>query len=225
MTFAGLGMAVGRTISAGLCTVALAVVGVEQAQAQAQAAAPSPEAPTPQEPAKPPPPPVVDVAALTAKAEAGEASAQMALGDAYFSGAAGKRDHAQARKWYEKAARQGETNAARKLGEMYARGDGGRKDGKKAMKYWSDADKAGDPLAAILVADHLFSEMTGGRTPGPGTYAFKGGIPVADVEVVESWYRQALERDPRQDVRDRATKALSTLESFKAAAKSPGGKP
>ena len=64
-------------------------------------------------------------------------------------------------------------------------------------KLWEAAEKAGDPLAAILVADQLFSELTGGRKPGPGTFAFRGGIPVADIEVVQQWYRQALERDAR----------------------------
>jgi TPR repeat protein len=153
-------------------------------------------------------------------ATAGDADAQVAVGNAYFSGTGGKRDLAAARNWYEKAAKQNKTDAARRLGEMYAKGDGGRKDPKKAMEYWTAAEKAGDPLVSILVADHLFSNITGGRTPGPGTYAFKGGVPVADIEVVEEWYRQALSKDPRPDVQKRAKYALSILASFKTAATS-----
>ena len=103
---------------------------------------------------------------------------------------------------------------------MYASGDGGPKDPKKAMELWTAAEKAGDPLVAILVADQLFSDLTGGRKPGPGTYGFKGGVPVADIEVVEEWYQQAQKRDPRPDVKERAKYALSILASFKTAAKS-----
>lgn len=153
-------------------------------------------------------------------ATAGDADAQLAVGDAYFSGGAVKQDYAEARKWYGMAAMQGDTQAARRLGEMYARGDGGRKDPKKAMELWVTAEKAGDPLVAILVADQLFSDLTGGRTPGPGKYAFRGGIPVADIEVNEEWYRQALNTDPRPDVKKRADYALKILASFKTAAKS-----
>jgi TPR repeat protein len=151
-------------------------------------------------------------------ATAGDADAQMAVGNAYFSGSAGKPDHAAARKWYEKAAKQNKTDAARRLGEMYAKGDGGRKDPKKAMELWTAAEKAGDPLVSILVADQLFANMTGGRTPGPGTYGFKGGVPVADIEVTEEWYQQALKRDPRPDVQKRAKYALSILASLKKGA-------
>ena len=149
---------------------------------------------------------------------AGDADAQMAVGNAYFSGSAGKQDHAAARKWYEKAAKQNKTDAARRLGEMYAKGDGGRKDPKKAMELWTAAEKAGDPLVSILVADQLFSNLTGGRTPGPGTYGFKGGVPVADIEVTEEWYQQALKKDPRPDVQKRAKYALQILASLKKGA-------
>jgi TPR repeat protein len=151
-------------------------------------------------------------------AKAGDADAQVALGAAYFSGSAGRRDFAQARKWYAMAAQQNKVDAMRRLGEMYARGDGGPKDPKKAMALWTAAEKAGDPMASILVADQLFSNLTGGRTPGPGKYAFRGGIPVADIEVAEEWYQQALNRDPRPDVQQRAKYALAILTRFKAAA-------
>ena len=101
---------------------------------------------------------------------------------------------------------------------MYLRGDGGPKDAKKAMALWTGAEKAGDPLVSILVADYLFAKMTGGRTPGPGKYGFKGGVPVADIAVTEEWYKQALNRDPRPDVQKRAKYALAILSSLKAGA-------
>jgi TPR repeat protein len=149
---------------------------------------------------------------------AGDVEAQMAVGNAYFSGSGVKQDYASARKWYEMAAQQKNTDAARRLGQMYARGDGGRKDPKKAMELWTAAEKAGDPLVPILVADHLFSSITGGRTPGPGTYAFKGGVPTADLQVCEEWYQLALDRDPRPDVKERAKYALAILKGFKTGA-------
>ncbi len=150
----------------------------------------------------------------------GDADAQVVVGNAYFSGPAPERNRAVARKWYEMAAKQNKTDAARKLGQMYATGDGGRKDTKKAVELWTAAEKAGDPLVAILVADHLFSQLTDGRTPGPGQYAFRGGVPVGDIEVAEEWYHQALTRDPRPDVQKRAKYAISILASFKTAAQS-----
>lgn len=153
-------------------------------------------------------------------AEAGDVDAQVTTADIYFNGHAVKRDPAEARKWYEKAANQQSAEAARKLGDMYAAGDGGRRDKKKAMGLWQTAEKGGDPFAPILVADQMFSDMTGGRKPEPGKFAFQGGIPVADIDVVEDWYRQALKRDPRPEVRSRAELALSVLSSFKVAAKS-----
>jgi TPR repeat protein len=152
-------------------------------------------------------------------ATAGDPDAQVAVGRAYFNGGAVRQDRAEARKWYEMAAKQNEPEAARRLGEMYVKGDGGPKDTKKGMELWVAAEKAGDPLAAILVADQLFSELTGGRTPGPGKYGFRGGIPVAGIETNEEWYREALNRDPRPDVKKRAEYALKILASFKAAAK------
>jgi TPR repeat protein len=154
-------------------------------------------------------------------AAAGDADSQLAVGDAYFNGAPPvKRDAAEARKWYDQAARQNAPDAARKLGEMYANGEGGPKDEKKAMDLWIEAEKAGDPMVAILVADQLFSDLTGGRKPGPGKYGFKGGVPIDQIEVIEEWYRQAANSDPRPDVKKRANYALSILAGFKTAGQS-----
>ena len=151
-------------------------------------------------------------------AKAGDADAQSAVGDAYFNGAGAPRDRAQARKWYEMAAKQNDLDSMRKLGAMYASGDGGKKDAKKALQLWMAGEKAGDPLAPILVADQLFSNMTGGRKPGPGQYKFKGGVPTGDIGVIEDWYKEAAKVDPRPDVKTRADYALKILVSLKTAA-------
>jgi TPR repeat protein len=148
-------------------------------------------------------------------ARAGDANAQVMVGDVYFTGGAVKSNHAEAAKWYAMAAKLQNPQAARKLGTMYSKGDGVRRDPKRAMELWLAAEKSGDPLVCILVADQLFSDLTGGRTPGPGTYAFRGGIPVQEIDVAEDWYREAQKRDPRPDVQKRAKLALHVLASFK----------
>lgn len=149
----------------------------------------------------------------------GDVEAQVAVANAYFAGAAGQKpDMREARRWYEMAAKQNSLHAMRRLGEMYARGDGGRKDTKKAIELWSAGEKAGDPLVAILVADQLFADLTGGRKPGPGTYAFRGGVPLSDIGVVEEWYALAQAKDPRPDVKERSKYALQILASMKSAA-------
>ena len=157
------------------------------------------------------------VALCKEAARAGDGDAQLVVGSAYLTGAVVARDPAEARRWYEMAAKQNPLMAARKLGQLYASGEGGKQDTKKALELWGQAEQAGDQAVCILVADQLFSDITGGRKPGPGTYAFKGGIPMADIEVVELWYQAALERDPRPEVKTRAEYALKVLQSFKTA--------
>lgn len=163
-----------------------------------------------------------DVAELVRLATAGDRDAQAAAGDVYRLGRGVAADPKAARAWYQKAADQKQGRAARLLGEMYAKGEGGKKDTKKAMALWRDAEKAGDPMSAILVADQLFSQLTGGKPVGPGKFAFKGGIPVGDVESAEAWYQEAQKSDPRPEVKQRAAQALSVLGSFKAAAQGKG---
>jgi TPR repeat protein len=152
-------------------------------------------------------------------ANAGDPEAQEIVGNAYFAGTVGgKPNLSEARKWYEKAAAQNNPNAARRLGEMLVRGDGGRKDTKKAVSLWVAAEKAGDPLVAILVADQMFSDLTGGQKPGPGKYAFRGGVPTGELEVIEQWYQLAEERDPRPEVKARAKYAIQIIGSLKSGA-------
>lgn len=151
-------------------------------------------------------------------ARAGDVEAQLVVADVYFYGRGVKGDHAEARKWYAMAADRKNPLALRRLGEMYAAGDGGKKDTKKAVALWQEAEKAGDPLVCILVADQLFADVTGGKKPGGGTYAFKGGVPVGELDVIETWYQEALKRDPRPDVKQRAERGIQVVQNQKAAA-------
>jgi FOG: TPR repeat, SEL1 subfamily len=56
---------------------------------------------------------------IRAKAEVGDAAAQVQLGDAYDIGAGVKRDVAEAVKWYRKAAEQGDAEGEYSLGGKY----------------------------------------------------------------------------------------------------------
>jgi TPR repeat protein len=164
------------------------------------------------------------IALCKQSAEAKDLEAQLVVADAYFSGRGVKADRKEARRWYQAAADQKNPQALRKLGEMYASGDGGKKDTKKAVALWQEGEKAGDPLVCILVADQLFSDLTGGKKPTGGTYQFKNAVPVADLEVVENWYEEAAKRDPRPDVKQRAERSLQVVKNLKTAAASVGVK-
>jgi TPR repeat protein len=70
-------------------------------------------------------------------AEAGDPTAQRALGEALQSGRGTAVDLRQARKWYEKAAKAGDSTAAEKLMQFLSMGDGGPPD--RVMAYaWAD---------------------------------------------------------------------------------------
>jgi len=207
----------------GLLAAAAVATFAAQAQGQPSEAAPPPAAPTTGAPANDLPLAIAkarngDPSGLVQLADTGQVGAQALLGDYYLNNPKVKRDPKQARRWLEKAAAQKHPAACRMLGELYASGEGGRRDKKKAMELWKTAEGAGDRLTPILMADEMFSEITGGKKPGPGQYAFKGGIPVKDIEVIEDWYREAQSVDPRPDVQQRAAEALRVLATFKSAA-------
>lgn len=164
------------------------------------------------------PPEVVEGARRTpATPDPAEARSQVARGDAAFHGREVKQDYKAARAAYEKAVAHGDTEAMRKLGDMHAKGLGGKKDKKKALELWIRADKAGDPLAATLVADLYYEEITGERTPAPGQFKFLGEVPVGRVDDAIAWYQAARENDPRPEVRERADMAVYVLKTIRTA--------
>jgi hypothetical protein len=74
--------------------------------------------------------------ALEQAAEANNADAMTALGDAYRQGARGRsKDPVVARKWFEKAAGLGNERAMHQLGLLYQNGDGVAKDSGEARKW------------------------------------------------------------------------------------------
>ena len=76
---------------------------------------------------------------LTAKAEAGDAHAQVILGEAYYDGKGVARNQEQAVKWFRKAAEQNLAEAQYNLGVSYAFGQGVAKDFSKAVKWFRKA--------------------------------------------------------------------------------------
>jgi uncharacterized protein len=81
------------------------------------------------------------------KAEHGEATAQVQLGDIYDTGAVVKRDVAEAIKWYRKAAEQGNAEGQYSLGGKYDSGDGVPQDYTEALKWYRRAAEQGHSIA------------------------------------------------------------------------------
>jgi TPR repeat protein len=69
-------------------------------------------------------PPAKGIDAIRAKADQGNAEAQLKLGIMYYQGEGVSPDHAEAAKWLRKAADQGNAEAQLKLGFLYHEGDG-----------------------------------------------------------------------------------------------------
>jgi uncharacterized protein len=88
-----------------------------------------------------------DVAQLQAKAEAGDAAAQLALGRAYQKGDGIRQNDELAVMWYRKAADQGNAIAQNNLGIMYRMGSGVEKNKEEAVKWYRLAARQGDANA------------------------------------------------------------------------------
>jgi TPR repeat protein len=106
------------------------------------------------------------LAKTQAAAQAGDAAAQAHLGDDYLLGQEGApHDTAQARHWYELAAKQNQPDAAFVLGEIYWNGDGVAKDNAAAARWWKVAYDHGRTDAAKLLGDEAFARaQTGDRS-------------------------------------------------------------
>jgi len=100
-------------------------------------------------PAWPSPAPAVDYiweqvfAKRLRQAEAGDADAQYAVGEAYLKGRGPAVDPQEALKWFRRAARQGHPKALYRLGYMHLRGIGVRRDPARAFQLIRQAAEAG----------------------------------------------------------------------------------
>lgn len=107
-------------------------------------------------------------------AEQGFARAQTRLGFMCWM----EQNHAEAVKWYRKAAKQGDSSGQYFLGEMYEEGQGVRQDDYEAMKWFRKAAEQGDEYAQNRLGLH---------------YKEGRGVPQDDSEAVE-WFRKAAEQ-------------------------------
>ena len=94
------------------------------------------------------------------------APAMMSMGTLYAVGAGVPQDFAEAKRWYEKGAKQKKWNASSMLmlGRLYSEGDGVEKDEKQAMKWLEKAcslDTAGSEVACYTIGDNYLDGKSG----------------------------------------------------------------
>jgi TPR repeat protein len=102
---------------------------------------------TQEETAKPIPLSSAEINRLKGKAEAGDASAQTALGHAYEDGKGLPQSQALAAKWFRRAADQGDADAEGSLGIMYGLGEGVERNKEEAVRWYQKAAKQGNAKA------------------------------------------------------------------------------
>jgi TPR repeat protein len=155
-----------------------------------------------------------DLAALRAKAEAGDVQSQFQLGIRFTQGYDVPKDIFEAVKWFTMAAENGHFWAQKRLGEIYRKGQGGLSvDGEKAVKWYRLAAERGDEDAqyelgsmydqADCVPKDAFEAVKWFRMAAEKgkvdaqwmlglTYAFGTSVPKDGAEAVK-WLRRAAE--------------------------------
>jgi len=103
-----------------------------------------------------------DVAALTAKASAGDPAAMTQLGSMYYEGKGTPRDYQQARRWFEAAAEKNYAPALNDLAVMYLDGAGVDRDPAIAAQLYTRGAEQDDPVSQFNLA---------------GLYARGAGVP------------------------------------------------
>ena len=119
--------------------------------------------------------PEQELAALTKKAEAGDADAQFGTGARYDHGNGVPKDSGKAVEWYQKAAGQGHAKAQNNLGAMYKSGEGVPKDAGKAVEWFQKAAAQG---------------IAGAQFNLGSSYADGSGVP-KDAAKAAEWYQKA----------------------------------
>jgi TPR repeat protein len=125
-----------------------------------------------------PSPAAVDLRVLRPAAEAGDAKAQQALGDAYLNGRGVPADYKEAAKWLAKAAEQGNSPAQYGLGQLYEAGQGVSQSYEQALAFYRKAADQGHAEAQYALAV---------------LYAFGRGTAMNDAEAAR-WYLKAAEQ-------------------------------
>jgi hypothetical protein len=121
--------------------------------------------------------------ALLAKANGGEAAAQVQIGEKYAAGTGVAQDYKQAADWYRKAAEQGNVAAEIHLADAYRDGEGLARDKEQAATWYRKAADQGDPGAQGTL----------------GTlYTYGQGVPQSDVDAYFWFDLAAAVKGPKQ---------------------------
>ena len=99
----------------------------------------------------------VDVPALRARAEAGDAKAELQLAHAYQNGVGVSRSEREAMNWLRKAAEVGDPAAEAELGYAYRTGEGVEKDFHEAMTWYAKAAAQGHANAMFNMATFYYN--------------------------------------------------------------------
>lgn len=155
------------------------------------------------------------IADLTARAEKGEAPAQLELAGLLARGEGTARNMDEAVKWYAKAAEQGSGEAQMKLGSLYVGGKSGiRKNSAEAAKWFTLSAQGGNAAAQCQLAR---MHMTG------------AGVAKDDVEAYK-WATLAAAQEDKAAMKvlsflDQRMTAAQTAEARKLATGFKDGKP
>lgn len=117
-----------------------------------------------------------------ARADAGEANAQLNMGGLYFKGQGVAQDYAEAAKWFLLAAQQGQAQAQFNLGMMYATGQGVAQNHDESVQWYRRAADQGLAVAQLNLGV---------------AYAIGQGIAQDETEAVK-WLRLAAEQSEPQ---------------------------
>ncbi|MES2925088.1 MAG: tetratricopeptide repeat protein [Verrucomicrobiota bacterium] len=110
------------------------------------------------------------VVELVAKAQQGDAAAQLELGGIYSKGQGVTKDVAEAVKWLTQAAEQGNAEAQMKLGAMYVGGRGVLKNSTEAAKWFTMSANQGNAAAQCQLGR---MHMSGAGVPKDDVEAYK----------------------------------------------------
>ena len=135
-----------------------------------------------------------EIADLRARAEGGDAEAQLVLGYIYEEGLGVPEDDAEAVRWYRLAAEQGDAAAQFNLGLMYANGEGVPEDDAEAIRWYRLAAEQGN----------AWSQFNLGLM-----YANGRGVPQDD-ETAHVWLNLAASRSSGED-RERNVEARDAV--------------
>jgi TPR repeat protein len=205
--------------------ISLAILGVACAMPQASTPA-SASQPTQQESDKSSPLSPSKVHQLQAKAEAGDAGAQAALGEAYRDGKGVSKSDTTALKWFRKAADQGDGAAENSLGLMYRMGQGVARDSEEAVRWYKKAAKHGNGTAMFNLGAAYY-DGDGVPSDPNSAYAWfllaqEAGSPPADDAVkrsAEEGERLGATQDALQQVAAMYEEGDALQQSYAEAAK------